>query len=136
MKHYVVELTTPKLEHIVKYEVEANSLSAAATAARKEYDWAKPVTVKAVRLVKNPEASYDDKVKCVELTNKQWHMLTTFLLMTTKYRERERNAWEDMSKEMEPDGVTPKYKNAASNVAFWSDMIAQLDTIQKAIDNA
>lgn len=50
MKLYTVELTTPKLEHVVTIDVEAGSFGGAEREARKLYDWAKPVTVKAVRL--------------------------------------------------------------------------------------
>lgn len=55
MKLYTVELTTPKLEHVVTIDVEAVSFGGAEREARKLYDWAKPVTVKAIRLNEDPK---------------------------------------------------------------------------------
>lgn len=68
MKLYTVELTTPKLEHVVTIDVEAESFGGAEREARKLYDWAKPVTVKAVRLNEDPTANYDNKLQYIPLT--------------------------------------------------------------------
>lgn len=135
MKNYIVVLTTPKLDHVVRYSVEANSFGGADRLARKEYDWAKPLTVQAVYVDPNaPDADYEDKKNAVTLTNHQWTMLTSFLLMSTKYREGERDTWRRLSTKTNDDG-TPAYKNAESNADFWEEMIQEIARIQTAIDD-
>lgn len=135
MKNYIVVLTTPKLDHVVRYSVEANSFGGADRLARKEYDWAKPLTVQAVYVDPNaPDTDYRDKKSAVVLTNHQWHTLTSFLLMSTKYREGERDAWRRLSTRKNDDG-TPEYKNAESNADFWEEMIQDIADIHKAIDD-
>lgn len=71
--------------------------------------------------------------KTVTLTKGQWSTLTTYLLMTTKYREGEAKAWEKLAEEREEDGSI-KYKNAASNAQFWRETIEMLEGIRKKID--
>ena len=109
MKLYTVELTTPKLEHVVTIDVEAGSFGGAEREARKLYDWAKPVTVKAVRLNEDPTANYDNKLQYIPLTGEQKSLLTCYILMTTKYREGERDAWESLSQEVDEQGK-PSYR--------------------------
>lgn len=75
MKLYTVELTTPKLEHVVTIDVEAGSFGGAERAARKLYDWAKPITVKAVRLNEDPTADYGSKLQYIPLTGEQKSLL-------------------------------------------------------------
>lgn len=134
MKNYIVVLTTPKLDHVVRYSVEANSFGGADRLARKEYDWAKPLTVQAVYVDPNtPDADYEDKKSAVTLTNHQWCMLTSFLRMSTKYREGERDAWRRLSTEKNDDG-TQTFKNAESNADFWEEMIQEIAGIQTVID--
>lgn len=70
-----------------------------------------------------------------DLLESQWSALICYLLMSTNYRERERNAWKELSQERADDGVTPKYKHAASNTAFWDEMIKSLDEIMEKIDD-
>lgn len=77
--------------------------------------------------------NWETKKRAVTLTNAQWSHLTTYILMTTKYREGEREAWEKLSKETNEDG-TPAFESAASNAEFWGKIIADLDTIRKTID--
>lgn len=131
---YTVELTTPDIEHIIKTSVEANSFRDAEILATEEYSWAKP-TVKAIWINETANMKYDDRVVNVPLTNKLRGDLTSFLLMTTKYREGERNAWESLSEELEQDGA-PKFPNAKSNMKFWQSMIEEIETIIHILDNA
>ena len=63
----------------------------------------------------------------VTLTNGQWNTLTTYILMTTKYREKEVKAWEELAKE-------GSMKCAASNAEFMRGMIKELEIIRKEID--
>lgn len=76
---------------------------------------------------------WDAKEKTVTLTNGEWSTLTTYLLMTMKYREGEAKAWEELAEEREEDGSV-KYKNAKSNARFWRETIETLEEIRKKID--
>lgn len=71
--------------------------------------------------------------KAVTLTNDEWSTLTTYLLISTGYREREREAWEKLSREKKQDG-SPRFENAESNAEYWRDMIAALEQIRLKID--
>lgn len=78
------------------------------------------------------ETTWELQEKTVTLTNDQWNRLTTYLLMSTKHREGERDAWLDLSKEKNPDG-TPVFKNAAKNAEYWQEVIDDLETIRGII---
>lgn len=71
----------------------------------------------------------------VELTKEQVNTLICYILMTTQHREREREAWEELSKEMNEDG-TPKFKNAKSNVEYYADLEFRLEEIRNVLDDA
>lgn len=131
---YTVDLICDKIDHTVHHNTEAKDFQEAIQLALKEWEPLNPKAT-AVRLVENPTAEYYDQEETVTLTRDAWHWLTTYLLMTTKYREGERDAWKNLSKELYEDGK-PKYTKAASNAKFWSDMIEKIDAIRKAIDNA
>ena len=135
MSIYTVELTTPKLDHVVKLDIEAKTFSGAEKEAKKQYEWAKPVTVKSIRLNEDPDASYGDKIQFIPLTGDQKNDLYCYILMTTKSREEERDAWERLSKELDDRGK-PEFPNAASNYSFWVDMIKKLETISHILENA
>ena len=62
-------------------------------------------------------AAWDSQERSVTLTNKDWSRLVCYLLMSTKYREGERDAWLSLAQEKNPDG-TPKFEKAASNAAY------------------
>ncbi len=72
--------------------------------------------------------------KSITLTNEQWSGLTIYILITTKFREREAEAWEKLAAEKNPDG-TPRYQNAAGNAMFWREMTARLEEIRLKIDS-
>lgn len=71
----------------------------------------------------------------VELTNEQVNTLVCYILMTTQHREKEREAWEELSKEMNKDG-TPKFKNAKSNAEYYADLEFKLEEIRNVLDDA
>ncbi len=71
--------------------------------------------------------------KTVTLTNGLWNDLQVYILMTTKHREGELKAWEELAQETDENG-TPKFKNAASNAQFWRDMEPQLQQILEALN--
>lgn len=71
----------------------------------------------------------------VELTKEQVNTLTCYILMTTQHRKGEREAWEELSKEMNEDG-TPKFKNAKSNAEYYADLEFKLEEIRNVLDDA
>lgn len=60
-------------------------------------------------------------------------MLQCYILMTTKHREGELKAWEELAQETDENGA-PKFKSAASNAKFWRDMELQLQQILEALN--
>lgn len=71
----------------------------------------------------------------VELTQEQVNTLVCYILMTTQHREKEREAWEELAKEMNEDG-TPKFKNAKSNAEYYAKLEEKLTEIKIILDNA
>lgn len=78
------------------------------------------------------------------LTAEQCSKLSLYILMTTKTREGEAEAWEKLAEEKKEDG-SPKYIHAADNAQFWRELDAELrkqierllrrkDVTQRAID--
>lgn len=53
--------------------------------------------------------------------------------MTTKHREGELKAWEELAQETDENGA-PKFKSAASNAQFWRDMELQLQQILEVLN--
>lgn len=70
----------------------------------------------------------------VELTNEQVNTLVCYILMTTQYRKKEREAWEKLAKKMNEDG-TPTFKNAESNAEYYADLELRLEEIKNILDN-
>ncbi len=83
----------------------------------------------------NEEDVWEQEKRTVTLTNGEWLDLTMFILLSTKYRKGEREAWERLSTEKKEDG-SPAFPNAASNAEFWKTMDATLENIKQVIDNA
>jgi hypothetical protein len=73
-------------------------------------------------------AAWRRKERSVTLTNDQWSRLVCYLHLTTKHREGERDAWQNLAQEKNADG-TPKFKNASSNAAYWQEVIDDLDAM-------
>lgn len=69
----------------------------------------------------------------VTLTEDEWTDLTTYILLTTKHRVAEAEAWEKLATETNPDS-SPKFPHAADNALFWREMSAKLERIRKQID--
>lgn len=89
---------------------------------------------------KNEEPTEDEQLEAwgrqertVTLTNDDWSRVVCYLLQTTKHRTGERDAWQDLAKEKNPDG-TPKFKNAADNAAYWQEVIDDLERILPKLD--
>lgn len=77
--------------------------------------------------------NWENAERTVTLTNDQWNLLTTFILMSTNYRKGEIEAWEQLSTETNDDG-TAKFKHAADNAKFMKEMDVELEKIRKIID--
>ena len=131
---YTVDLTCDKIDHTVHFDTEAKDFTEAIEKALKEWEVLNPV-VTAVRLIEKPTAVYGNQKTAVTLSHDTWSELTTYLLMTTKYREGELEAWKELATRVDADGQ-PEFPNADSNARFWEGMIAKIEGIIKAIDNA
>lgn len=70
----------------------------------------------------------------IKLSQDDRTRLDIFLLMTTKYRQEEMKAWEELSKEKNEDG-TPVYKNAEGNARWWRELCDAIPRIKDAINN-
>ena len=81
--------------------------------------------------VKTHDCGKDERA--VTLTNDEWSTLQCYILMTTKYREHEAEAWEKLSTEKKDNGE-PRFVHAESNAAFWREQEAVLAKIAKKID--
>lgn len=77
--------------------------------------------------------SWERQPKTVTLTNELCNTLQCYILMTTKHREDELKALEELAQETDENGA-PKFKNAASNAQFWRDMEPQLQQILEALN--
>lgn len=77
--------------------------------------------------------SWEQQPKTVTLTNELCSTLQCYILMTTKHREGELKAWEELAQETDENGA-PKFKNAASNARFWRDMEPQLQQILEVLN--
>ena len=89
---------------------------------------------------KNEEPTEDEQVEAwgrqertVTLTNNDWSRLVCYLHMSTKYREGERDAWQSLAEEKNPDG-SPKFTKAASNAAYWQEVIDDLERMLPKLD--
>lgn len=68
-----------------------------------------------------------------ELTSEQRSKLSLYILMTTKTREGEAEAWEKLAEEKNEDG-SPKYVHAADNARFWKELDADLNEILRVLE--
>lgn len=68
-----------------------------------------------------------------ELTSEQRSKLSLYILMTTKTREDEAEAWEKLAEEKNEDG-SPKYVHAADNARFWKELDADLNEILRVLE--
>lgn len=71
--------------------------------------------------------------KTIELTYEEISTISCYILMTTKYREGEAEAWEQLAAEKNQDG-SPKFKNAKSNARFWREETEKLIAIKNKLE--
>lgn len=82
----------------------------------------------------NELKEWENTERSVSLTNEQWNLLTTYILMSTNYRRGEREAWERLSTEKDADG-NPVFQNAAGNAEFYARLEVELEKIRNKIDH-
>jgi hypothetical protein len=70
----------------------------------------------------------------ITLTPEQANTITCYILMTTKHRQEERKACDELSRILTEDG-TMKFPNMVSNARFWEKTEGELAKIRKIIDN-
>lgn len=73
--------------------------------------------------------------KVITLTNEQAATLTTYILITTQYREREIEASARLSLKTNDDGAI-KYPNMLDNAEWWRITHRELAGIVAQVDNA
>lgn len=78
-------------------------------------------------------AAWGRKERTVTLTNDDWNRLVVYLHMSTKHREGERDTWQKLAQEKNPDG-TPVFKSAASNAEYWAELCKDLDRMIPKLD--
>ena len=75
---------------------------------------------------------WEDEKVSITLTNAEWTKLDVFLLMTTHFREEERDTWRKLAEEKDENG-DPAYPNAKGNADFWQSQIDFIAKVQTAI---
>lgn len=70
--------------------------------------------------------AYENQERAVTLTNAEWNRLACFLLMTTNYREGERDTWLELADD-------PRVPYAAENAACWQQHIDLADKLIKML---
>lgn len=68
-----------------------------------------------------------------ELTSEQRSTLSLYILITTKTREGEAEAWEKLAEERNEDGSS-KFEHAADNARFWRELDADLREIARILE--
>ena len=79
------------------------------------------------------KTEWKDKKRSITLTNGEWSGLSVFLLMTTHFREQERDEWRKLAEERDEFGNVV-FRNAESNADFWQSQIDLIAKVQTAID--
>ena len=74
-----------------------------------------------------------EDTKTIKLTYEEISTISCYILMTTKYREGEAEAWERLAAEKNLDG-SPKFKNAKSNARFWREETEKLIAIKNKLE--
>jgi len=71
--------------------------------------------------------------KTVTMTRDQWSKLTTYLLISTSFREGERTAYEKLALETNKDG-TCAFNKAAHMAKFWKETNEDIEKMIAVID--
>lgn len=87
----------------------------------------------AAEAARQAELPWGERERAVTLTNDEWNRLRCYLLMTTKHREGERDAWAKLAEEKDASGA-PVFPSAAANVEYWNKMVEFIDAVGEKID--
>ena len=68
-----------------------------------------------------------------QLTFDEAQTLVCYILMTTKWREGEAEAWGELAKEMNADG-NPTFPKAQSNADYFTELSDKLEAIKEKLD--
>lgn len=79
------------------------------------------------------KTKWKDEKRSITLTNEEWSRLSVFFLMTSHYREEERDGWRKLAAEKDENG-NPVWVHAEGNADFWQNQIDLIDKVQIAID--
>lgn len=80
------------------------------------------------------KTEWKDKKRSVTLTNGEWSGLSVFLLMSTHFREQERDGWRKLAEERDEFGNVV-FRNAESNADFWQSQIDLIAKVQNALND-
>lgn len=69
----------------------------------------------------------------IEMTSDQRNTLICYILMTSKYRKSEAEAWSELANETDENG-NPEYPNAKSNAQYYQDLEYKLKEITKILE--
>lgn len=84
--------------------------------------------MKEIRAVNREAVNWEDRERSITLTNGQWRLLHTYLLLSQDYREGEVRKWRDLSE------ITARNGIAARNAEFWKMTVDNVDIVKKVID--
>ena len=73
--------------------------------------------------------------KNITLTHDDACLLVCYLIVTTRHRQDEAEAWAKLAEERYEDG-TPVFPNAQSNAEWWEKACARLENIKRIIDDS
>jgi len=74
-------------------------------------------------------------MRTITLTDEQATLLTMYILISTKYREREIKACGELGQEKTADG-NPMFPNRAADAEWWIRLHHEIERIRRIIDKA
>ena len=80
------------------------------------------------------QSEWENQEVSITLTNKEWNRLDVFLLMSTHFREQERDGWRKLAEERDEFGNVV-FRNAESNAEFWQSQIDLIAKVQNALND-
>ena len=78
------------------------------------------------------QSEWENQEVSITLTNREWNRLDVFLLMSTHFREQERDGWRKLAEERDEFGGKV-FRNAESNADFWQEQIDIINHIMNVI---
>ena len=78
------------------------------------------------------KSEYGKMMASITMSNDDWLALEMFLLLTTRYREKERDGWREMANETNEHGIKV-WHNAEKNADFWQKEIEAVNRVMACI---